>query len=267
MEKKKELRSSLFKGDLLAVFILLALSVIFFNQVLFGGKIFFHRDFFQFIYPLNHFVYHSIREGSLPLWNPYLSCGMPVMTPVAYPPTVLMALFPFNFGLNLYVVLHYFLAGLFMYLFLRELKITAVGSMVGGLTFAFSGYLLSCIDLTLLLASITWMPLIFLFSNRAINLSVTSRPSRGLWYFILAGVAMGLQFLGGTPEIVYINGMALFLFLLAKCYYHTKSIGIRGAKRLLWILSGFLFMGLVSRALLYLNFSSFWSYSNTPRGS
>jgi len=86
--------------------------------------------------------------GHLPLWNPMIMDGLPYIAPVThgdvlYPTSFLRWFLSADKVTNLGFVLHYILAGLFMFLFLRRLNVSWVGSTVGGLAYQLSGILIS----------------------------------------------------------------------------------------------------------------------------
>ena len=53
-------------------------------------------DYVQFLRPNFHFLNEAVREGRLPLWNPYIGLGRPYLadtqTMVFYPPVYLVCL-------------------------------------------------------------------------------------------------------------------------------------------------------------------------------
>ncbi len=86
--------------------------------------------------------------GQLPLWNPMIMDGLPYIAPVThgdvlYPTSFLRWFLSADKVTNLGFVLHYILAGLFTFLFLRRLKVSWVGSAVGGLAYQLSGIVIS----------------------------------------------------------------------------------------------------------------------------
>ena len=86
--------------------------------------------------------------GQLPLWNPMIMDGLPYIAPVThgdvlYPTSFLRWFLSADKVTNLGFVLHYILAGLFAFLFLRRLKVSWVGSAVGGLAYQLSGIVIS----------------------------------------------------------------------------------------------------------------------------
>ena len=56
---------------------------------------------------------------------------------------------PFYFGWSLLIIFQQILAGWFLYLYLRNLKLTKLASLFGGLTFAFSGFFIAYVVFSL----------------------------------------------------------------------------------------------------------------------
>ncbi|HEY7193131.1 MAG TPA: hypothetical protein VH439_05265 [Gemmatimonadales bacterium] len=86
--------------------------------------------------------------GQLPLWNPMIMDGLPYIAPVThgdvlYPTSFLRWKFSADKVTDFGFVLHYILAGLFMFLFLRRLRISWTGSVVGGVAYQLTGILIS----------------------------------------------------------------------------------------------------------------------------
>jgi hypothetical protein len=126
----------------------------------------------------------------------------------------LFFLLPFDIAFNSIIVLHFFLGGLFTYLFLKDLKVNSTGALISGLIFMLSGYLLSVHSLLTILLSSVWTPLIMMFFRRAIL-------SPGFKNEMLTSIFMTISFLGGGVEIVYGN----FLVLLFMAIFHVEMGG------------------------------------------
>jgi hypothetical protein len=103
-----------------------------------------------------------------------------------------------------------FLAGAFMFAFLRDRGVGRFGSLVGGLSFQLGNNLLTAAGQGVLWKFDTacWVPLFLLFFSRVIE----DRPCR-VWNCLFAGAALGLQFLGGEVQLAYYVG------LLAAAYF------------------------------------------------
>jgi len=109
-----------------------------------------------------------------------------------------------------------FLAGAFMFAFLRDQRIGHFGSIVGGLSYQLSNGLLTAARQGALWKFDTacWVPLFLLFFVRILD----DRPRR-LRNSLFAGAALGLQFLGGEIQLAY------YVCLLAFAYFMMHSLG------------------------------------------
>ena len=67
------------KGDLLVFGLFLLLSLGFFGPFLAGVNILGYRDLSLYFYPLRHLMVELVRSGQLPLWNPDLFLGYPLL--------------------------------------------------------------------------------------------------------------------------------------------------------------------------------------------
>ena len=94
-------------------------------------------------YPLRVVAGREIRAGHLPLYEPYIWSGAPLLANwnagAAYPLTWVFAVLPgiaaWTFGL----VVTYAVAAIAMFGFLRGLRIATLAAFAGALTFAFGG--------------------------------------------------------------------------------------------------------------------------------
>ncbi|MGH7245620.1 MAG: hypothetical protein ACREGI_01655, partial [Candidatus Levyibacteriota bacterium] len=95
-------------------------------------------------YPWRELVVSLESHAQLPLWNPYNFSGSPLLanfqSGAFYPLNIFLFLLPFSIGWTLLIVLEPLLSAVFMYLFLRRLRIEKVAAILGGITFAFCGF-------------------------------------------------------------------------------------------------------------------------------
>lgn len=170
--------------------------------------------------PWLEFAREAVWNGRLPLWDASLFAGYPFLSnpqvALFYPPTWLAILLPVNMGISWYLVLHIWLAGLGMYLFIRSLGGENVGAALGGLAFAFSGYMAARIYAGHmgLLATNSWLPWLLLAT-------VWSVRRQTWWSAVLMGVPFALSILAGhTTSLIYVGLMwaifALYLILAEK---------------------------------------------------
>ncbi|MFH1757662.1 MAG: YfhO family protein [Pseudomonadota bacterium] len=145
------------------------------------------------------------------MWNPYQFSGHPFFAnpqyAILYPLNGLFFLLPFDVAFNAIIILHFFLGGFFTYLLLRDLKASSTGSIISGLIFMLSGYLLSVHSLLTILLSVIWTPLIMMFFRR----SLVSRRFKDAF---LTAIFITLSFLGGGIEIVYGNFFVLLFMVI-----------------------------------------------------
>jgi hypothetical protein len=167
------------------------------------------RDLAVFFFPSVKLWLEAVQSGSFPFWNPYTFSGQPLFaslqTAVIYPPNWILLGFPLVFGFNLTIVLHFFLAGWFIYLLSRELGGSPGAGVLSALAFSLGGGLLSLHSVLSSLQSAVWAPLILFLLLRAIK-----QDSLKFGLLTMAGVLV--QFLGGGIEIFLLT-QALVVFI------------------------------------------------------
>jgi hypothetical protein len=156
------------------------------------------------------FVEHIRALGRLPLWNPYLFGGVPTVEAgsgdILYPSSILHFLLPLTSALAWKLILHVYLAGVFMYLAVR-----ALGAHRYTALFAGSAYLLSAN-----LVSLVWggqdgkMYVTALFPG-ALWLLITAIERRSWIRFLWLGVVAGLMVVA-HPQLAYYAYIALGLY-------------------------------------------------------
>lgn len=173
-------------------------------------------------FPFRDFASQSLRAGQgIPQWNPYLFGGMPYIASMAgdmfYPTALLRELVGTDVGMTWGLILHVFLAGCFMYGFLRAWGIRFYPSLVGGIAYMMSGTLAGLVSpghdgkmfVSTLLPLALWMLVRGLRDGRvwawgglaiAVGLAVLSPHPQLLQYMLLACGAFGLFLAFGTSE-------------------------------------------------------------------
>jgi hypothetical protein len=199
---------------------LLFCSFLFFYDILDGRYLFTERDLGPYFIPPRFFWVESIKNGDFPLWNPYQFSGHPFFAnpqnAILYPLNGLFFFLPFDVAFNAIIILHFFLGGLFTYLFLKDLKVNSTGALISGLIFMLSGYLLSVHSLLTILLSSVWTPLIMMFFRRAIL-------SPGLKNEMLTSIFVTISFLGGGVEIVYGNFLVLLFMVISSLRFRIRG--------------------------------------------
>ncbi len=146
----------------------------------------------------------SARTGELPLWNPYWFGGHPQLATSVWgvlTPTKLLLLFcsPER-AHTLGFILQFFLAGVFMMAFLRELGLSRWAAFLGGCAYAFNSQFL--LMYWLWLNVFAWVPLALFLYERAVR-----RNSAG--YTLAAGCALAIPLVSGSIQMTF---YVVFLF-------------------------------------------------------
>ncbi|OGP36324.1 MAG: hypothetical protein A2X93_09615 [Deltaproteobacteria bacterium GWC2_56_8] len=181
-----------------AAIYLAALASLYFSQALGGAFLLTERDLGVYFLPPRHLWVEILKNGEFPLWNPYSYSGHPLLATlqpgIFYPVNIILLIFPFDLAFNLSIVVHFFLAGIFTYALVRELKGGKWGSLASAVAFMLGGYLFSAHNVMSTLFSAAWTPLaVFLF------LRALRRASSG--YAVLTGIVMTVMFTGGGIEV------------------------------------------------------------------
>src|SRR5262245_12276702 len=163
-----------------------------------GWKVFADGDLFHYNYPLLHTIARQWKAGSVPLWNPYLFGGTPLLASmqggVFYPPNLALLALPEWLALGYGILLHYAASGVFTFLYLRALGLLPGAALLGGVSFMFAGFTLANLGHVSTLRTIPWLPLMLLGLERW-------RTGRGVEALALAGGAGGAMLLAGHPQI------------------------------------------------------------------
>ncbi len=201
---------------------LFLLTLLFMEAVLFPstGQVVGSHDTRGLFVPWLAFAREAVWNGRFPFWDASLFAGYPFLSnpqvALFYPPTWLAILLPVTVGISWYLVLHIWLAGLGTFLFIRRLGGAKIGAMLGGLAFAFSGYMAARIYAGHigLLATNSWLPWLLLATIWMVH-------GRTWWRAAIAGVPFALSILAGhTTSLIYAGLMwgifAGYLILLEK---------------------------------------------------
>ena len=181
--------------DILAVCIL-AGFITFFYWNFFVGKCFMWDDTLTEFYPGANYFAKSIHAGRFPLWFPGVRDGIPFYSDpqmaVFYLPQWLLIPFAHDGWLSFvvyqrYIVLHYFMGSVFMYAFLRQLKLSPLAAMVGALVFSLSGFPSLRIVNFVMIQVYVWLPLQLLCVHR-----LTNGGGRWAWLGFVGAALMSL---------------------------------------------------------------------------
>lgn len=192
-----------------------------FNEYLIGG------DTRHITYPLNVALFDSFKNWTLPLWNPDIQMGFPLLAEgqigAFYPINAIFSLiFLPATANNLSIILHVFLSGIFTYIYARTISAGIYSSTVSALIFMLSGFVISETVQTNTLNELIWLPLAFVF------LELLLKKGRPVYSFLL-GLILSIQFFGGQPQYSAYTFWALIFYLVFNIY--TGRLELNSTKK------------------------------------
>jgi hypothetical protein len=206
-------RSRRWSADSKAIIVLVALPVIIFAfPALLGHPILPGDDLAQ-NYPLRVLAGRQLGSGTLPLLDPYIWSGAPLLAGwnagAAYPLTFLFAFLPGTAAWTLNLIVTWAVAAVGMFCFLRALRLASLPSALGAFSFAFAGAMTAQLGHFGLVAGMSWVPFALLCALRLTE--PRSAASRLTWISGLAA-AFGLTILAGEPRAIANAGVVVLIY-------------------------------------------------------
>lgn len=172
-----------------------------FHRLLAGEVIFWGVPLLQF-FPWRVMAFDALRAGRLPLWNPLVGNGAPLLanyqTAAFYPPNWLYLILPTEHAMGWVGLLHLLWAGLGMLVLLRRMGVGRLGQGVGALAFALSGYLVARFGFLTIVSAAAWLPWLVWAVDGLVGEGVSARRMAGL-----AGIAAMLLLAGHAQTAFY----------------------------------------------------------------
>lgn len=168
------------RRDLLALLLLAALTFAFFWKLAFSNLIIARGDIFTYFTPYRDFAAQALREGRIPLWNPYLFMGAPFLANsqagVFYPLNWPLSWLATARAINWTIVLHVFIAASGVYVFARSRLSLSIGAAFSAaLSFGLGGYLGTQIEHVNQLQGLAWLGWIFLAYEWSVKYDARSK--------------------------------------------------------------------------------------------
>src|SRR5512135_1705170 len=149
-----------FVADHWPLLVLIGAPLILFAPVVLGRVWYWGVPLLQF-YPWQRMAAEYYHAGQLPLWNSLVGSGAPLaanlQTGAFYPLNFLYLLLPTESALGYTAVLHVVLAGLFMYAYLKTMKLSPLAALIGALAFEMNGFLIARAGFFSLAAAVPWL--------------------------------------------------------------------------------------------------------------
>lgn len=171
-----------------------------------------------------------VQEKSLqlPLWNPYNFAGTPLLANQQSSPfmpfNLLFFMLPFPYAWSLLILLQPLLAGIFMYIYLKNLKVGSLPALLGSISFAFSGFFIAWLEWGTIAMTAMWLPLLLLCIDK-----IFLGRNKRVWY-PLYFVTLIASFLAGHLQT--------FFYMLLMTHAYLFLIWIQSKEKLSHVLWG-----------------------------
>lgn len=221
-------RSRLLSRDLLCrllplLLMLAALAVIF--RRLIAGWVLAGGDLHLYFYPHWVEVARELQAGRVPVWNPYLFAGVPLLAnsqvglfyPLNWPFWLLFPALPASMAAAIHwsVVLHVAIAATTLYAVLRRMGLSAWPAALGGLIYGGSGFVGVHVEHLNQLQALAWLPLLFLPRWTGYPRSLArGLPPRFSLPRPASIAAMAMILLAGHTQMAFIAAVGLIVWAL-----------------------------------------------------
>jgi len=166
-------------------------------------------DYLQEYLPWQKYMQDSIAQGELPLWNRFQFCGTPfianhLLSPF-YPPIAIGFLMPYELSAYLISFIHFLIGSIFMYFYLRRIRLDGIPAIIGAMVFCSSGIFIPFYPPWP--AAIVGLPAVLFFVEGW--LQGISGPRSVAWLALF----MGFWFMEGYPIFV-VHGLYFIIFYI-----------------------------------------------------
>lgn len=175
-------------------------------------------------YPWRELAVSLEKKFQLPLWNPYSFSGTPHLanfqSAVFYPLNILLFVLPYNIGWSILIFLQPLLASLFMYSYLRNLKLEKMASFLGSVVFAFSGFSVAWLEWGTVLHVALWLPLILLAIDKI--LSKGKNQKYIIWQIVLI-FSLIASFMAGYLQVFFYLAIVSLTYFIIRWIQHGRE--------------------------------------------
>jgi hypothetical protein len=172
-------------------------------------------------YPWKELVISVEKKMQLPLWNPYVLSGSPLLANFQsagfYPLNILFFILPFPSAWSVMIFLGPMLAGLFLYLYLDNLKLSKWASVLGAFTFAFCGFFVAWMEWGTITQVALWLPLVLLSIDKLVL-----NKMRFKWAPVYL-LSLLCAFFAGHLQTFFYLGIVSFVYFILRWWQHGKK--------------------------------------------
>ena len=228
------------------------LSFLFWSGLYAGGGLI-GGDLYSYYFPQKTFLADQLQAGTIPLWNPLVGFGYPVIaesqTGALYPANLIAySLLGPNAAYNAVQIVHYWLAFLFCWMYARRIGLSTVASLLTATVYTYAWFPPRiCWEWAIIGGA--WFPLVFWSIE-----SFVQKPERGRRSLSVLVLALAAQLLAGHFTLAFITQLTAACYAAARILWGTLDkpdvdLAVR-VRRLLVVAAAFLLaMGLSAAQL------------------
>ncbi|MDO5296800.1 MAG: hypothetical protein Q4F00_09230 [bacterium] len=208
----------------------LLLLILVFGPYLFTNSLIYSGDFgssylLELNIPRRVLAAQALRSGELPLWEPKLSNGLPLLAEgqaAVFNPFSVSAylLLPPTLATNICTIITLFIAWIGMYGLIRTFGLHPLAAFMGAVAYSLGGVFLFHLHHLNLSHSIAYLPLL-LALLRGYAHSLRYKRSAKPWLIGL-GAVLVLQILTGHPHMTYLSWMAAAIFVISSLWGENR---------------------------------------------
>ena len=177
-------------------------------------------------YPLRVLSGELLAHGRLPLWNPDIWSGAPLLAgwnaAAMYPGTWLFAFVPGVAAFVLNVIAVGVIGGLGLYVFVRRLGCSALAALLAALSFSYTGFMSGQSVHLGLVTGMAFAPWMLIAADR---MAGTRSLPQLLRPVVLLGLCGGLVVLAGDPRAITNDAIVLAAYVAALAWRRGRSRG------------------------------------------
>jgi hypothetical protein len=179
-------------------------------------------------YPWKELTIASEKKIEMPLWNPYNFAGTPLLANFQsgsfYFLNILFWIVSFSTAWNLIVILGPLLSAIFLYSYLDNLKLIKWASLLGAITFSFSGFFVAWMEWGNITHVTLWLPLVLLSIDKIVSKAENKKNT--VWIFIYLFSLISAFFAGHLQFFFY-------LFIISWIYLFAKILKLKERKKII----------------------------------
>lgn len=166
-------------------------------------------------YPWKELVISAEKKMEIPLWNPYILAGTPLLANFQsgsfYVLNILFFVMPFDVAWSILIFLSPLIGGIFMFCYLNNFRLNKWGSLMGAISYVFSGFFIAWMEWGTITHVALWLPLILLSIDRITYKEVKERLK---WSLIYLFSFVSAFFAGHLQTFFYLGIFSLGYFIV-----------------------------------------------------